>query len=280
MAKPGTETSPDIDVEEKLKEAFARGWSVIVWNDPVNLMDYVVYVFKAVLKMNEKDASRHMWGGPPKGQERGGAGNTGKVGIDRSPLARLRVERHHGAGMTSEPIAPGQWRVSFTEPEADFLVNVLARLGKQYQEDITRMPPTLRAYWQGTITRGEIAGKDDLKESQEVLAEARAELRGERLALVENWMREYELAEERDPWKVEISGAERDEFVAMLNDRRMLLALEAGITEEDMEADLAGFPTKPGALASSKLMCWATSFWLCSGRRFTDHDYHFRPEQI
>jgi ATP-dependent Clp protease adaptor protein ClpS len=60
-AKPGTQTSPDIDVEEKLKEAFARGWSVIVWNDPVNLMDYVVYVFKTVLKMNEKDASRHMW---------------------------------------------------------------------------------------------------------------------------------------------------------------------------------------------------------------------------
>ena len=60
-AKPGTETSPDIDVEEKLKDAFARGWSVVVWNDPVNLMDYVVYVFKTVLKMNEKDASRHMW---------------------------------------------------------------------------------------------------------------------------------------------------------------------------------------------------------------------------
>jgi ATP-dependent Clp protease adaptor protein ClpS len=60
-AKPGTETSPDIDVEDKLKDAFSRGWSVIVWNDPVNLMDYVVYVFKSVLKMNEKDASHHMW---------------------------------------------------------------------------------------------------------------------------------------------------------------------------------------------------------------------------
>jgi ATP-dependent Clp protease adaptor protein ClpS len=60
-AEPGTETTPDIDVEEKLKDAFARGWSVIVWNDPINLMDYVVYVFKAVLKMSERDASRHMW---------------------------------------------------------------------------------------------------------------------------------------------------------------------------------------------------------------------------
>ncbi len=137
--------------------------------------------------------------------------------------------------MTCEKNAHGQWRLSFTGPEAGFLINVLARLGKNYQEDVARMPPALRAYWQGTITRG--GGKDDLKESQEVLAEARTELRAERLALVENWLRDFELAEERDPWKVEISSAERDEFVAMLNDRRMLLALELGVTEQDMEAD-------------------------------------------
>jgi hypothetical protein len=141
--------------------------------------------------------------------------------------------------MTCEPIDPGHWRLSFTEPEAGFLTNVLARLGKHYQEDVARMPPALRAYWQGTISRGGVANRDDLKESQEVLAEARTELRAERLALVENWLRDFELAEERDPWKVEISGAERDEFVAMLNDRRMLLALELGITEADMEADPA-----------------------------------------
>jgi hypothetical protein len=139
--------------------------------------------------------------------------------------------------MTCEQIDPGRWRLSVTEPEAGFILNVLARLGKHYQENISRMPPALRAYWQGTISRGGAAGKDDLKESQEVLAEARAELRAERLALVENWMREFELAEERDPWKVEISSAERDEFVSMLNDRRMLLALEFGITEQDMECD-------------------------------------------
>ena len=72
-----------------------------------------------------------------------------------------------------------------------------------------------------------------------MLAEARSELRGERLALVENWLRDYELSEERDPWKVEITTAERDDFVAMLNDRRMLIAAELGVTELDMEADLS-----------------------------------------
>jgi ATP-dependent Clp protease adaptor protein ClpS len=65
---PGTETTPEIDVEEKLKDAFARGWSVIVWNDPINLMDYVVYVFKTVLKMDNQDASRHMWEVHQKGK--------------------------------------------------------------------------------------------------------------------------------------------------------------------------------------------------------------------
>ncbi len=139
--------------------------------------------------------------------------------------------------MNCEQTAPGQWRLSFLEPEADFLINILARLGRQYQEDIARMPPSLRSYWLGTITKGEVADKDELKESQEVLAEARGELRAERLELVESWIREYELAEERDPWHVELSGAERDEFVAMLNDRRMLLAMELGITEADMEVD-------------------------------------------
>jgi ATP-dependent Clp protease adaptor protein ClpS len=92
-AKPGTETSPDIDVEEKLKEAFARGWSVIVWNDPVNLMDYVVYVFKAVLKMNEKDASRHMWEVHQKGKS--------VVALETREKSELIVHRLRGFGLNA-----------------------------------------------------------------------------------------------------------------------------------------------------------------------------------
>jgi len=140
--------------------------------------------------------------------------------------------------MTSEQIDRGQWQLGFSEPEAEFIINTLAGLGKHYQEDVSKMSPTLRAYWQGTLTRG-AGGTDALKESQEMLSDARNELRSERLELVENWIREYELAEECDPWKVVLSGAERDEFVSMLNDRRMLLAHELGITEADMDANLA-----------------------------------------
>jgi ATP-dependent Clp protease adaptor protein ClpS len=92
-AKPGTETSPDIDVEEKLKEAFSRGWSVLVWNDPVNLMDYVVYVFKTVLKMDEKDASRHMWEVHQKGKS--------VVARETREKSELIVHRLRGFGLNA-----------------------------------------------------------------------------------------------------------------------------------------------------------------------------------
>jgi ATP-dependent Clp protease adaptor protein ClpS len=57
-----TETLPEIIeiTEEKVKDAFQKGWNVIVWNDPVNLMSYVVFVFMKVLGFNKTKATRHM----------------------------------------------------------------------------------------------------------------------------------------------------------------------------------------------------------------------------
>ncbi len=107
------------------------------------------------------------------------------------------------------------------------------------------MPPALRAYWDGKISANTIPPEDELNEAQETLAEARAEMRSERLNLVENWIRTYELAENRNPWTVELTSAERDEFVAMLNDRRLHLAFKSGITETDMEMD-------PGEIAEDE----------------------------
>jgi ATP-dependent Clp protease adaptor protein ClpS len=46
--------------EEKVKDAFARTWNVIVWNDPVNLMSYVVFVFMKVLAFPKEKATKHM----------------------------------------------------------------------------------------------------------------------------------------------------------------------------------------------------------------------------
>jgi ATP-dependent Clp protease adaptor protein ClpS len=45
---------------EKIKEAFEKNWNVIVWNDPINLMSYVVFVFMKVLAFTKEKATKHM----------------------------------------------------------------------------------------------------------------------------------------------------------------------------------------------------------------------------
>src|SRR5213083_1746910 len=57
-----TETLPaPVEItHEKVKEAFEKSWNVIVWNDPVNLMTYVVFVFMKVLAFPKEKATKHM----------------------------------------------------------------------------------------------------------------------------------------------------------------------------------------------------------------------------
>jgi len=39
----------------------ARPWVVRVWNDPINLMSYVTYVFMSHFGFSEQEAERLMW---------------------------------------------------------------------------------------------------------------------------------------------------------------------------------------------------------------------------
>ena len=56
------ETLPETteSTKEKIEEAFEKNWSVIVWNDPINLMTYVVFVFMKVLAFTREKATKHM----------------------------------------------------------------------------------------------------------------------------------------------------------------------------------------------------------------------------
>jgi ATP-dependent Clp protease adaptor protein ClpS len=81
------------DVETRLKDAFSKGWSVVVWNDPINLMDYVVFVFKTVLKMDDGKARTHMLE----------VHNQGKsiVATETKEKAELIVHRLRGFGLNA-----------------------------------------------------------------------------------------------------------------------------------------------------------------------------------
>ena len=57
-----TPAFPDLDerVDEQLGRLAARTWQTVVWNDPVNLMSYVVYVFRTHFGYSREKATTLM----------------------------------------------------------------------------------------------------------------------------------------------------------------------------------------------------------------------------
>jgi ATP-dependent Clp protease adaptor protein ClpS len=52
--------SADADLETRLEVAPDVPWITIVWNDPVNLMSYVAYVFRSYFGFAKEEAERLM----------------------------------------------------------------------------------------------------------------------------------------------------------------------------------------------------------------------------
>lgn len=55
-----SQSSPDIIEQTEVETELAQVWKVIVLNDPVNLMNYVVMVFCKVFGYGEQKAIKHM----------------------------------------------------------------------------------------------------------------------------------------------------------------------------------------------------------------------------
>lgn len=51
---------PDVHVEESLDALVDPGWITLVWNDPVNLMSYVSYVFQTYFGFSREKAEALM----------------------------------------------------------------------------------------------------------------------------------------------------------------------------------------------------------------------------
>ena len=51
---------PDIELNDDAVNALSRPWIVLVWNDPVNLMSYVTYVFQKLFGFSLEKATELM----------------------------------------------------------------------------------------------------------------------------------------------------------------------------------------------------------------------------
>jgi len=91
-------TTPDIvdlpDVD--LADHDVPQWNVVVWNDPVNLMSYVVWVFRSLFGYPEAEATRLMLV----------VHNGGKAIVETAPRERAEMSafrlHHHGLWATLE----------------------------------------------------------------------------------------------------------------------------------------------------------------------------------
>ena len=73
-----------------------RPWNVVVWNDPVNLMTYVVYVFRKLFGFPKEKANRLMLQ----------VHNEGRVIVATGPREKMEMDcfrlHHHGLWATME----------------------------------------------------------------------------------------------------------------------------------------------------------------------------------
>ncbi|MGH8959203.1 MAG: ATP-dependent Clp protease adapter ClpS [Acidimicrobiia bacterium] len=86
LERPVTDTNIDSDVP----------WQVVVWNDPVNLMDYVVWVLRRLFGHSVEEATRLMLA----------VHNEGKATVAQGPREQAEMDAYrlhqHGLWATIE----------------------------------------------------------------------------------------------------------------------------------------------------------------------------------
>jgi ATP-dependent Clp protease adaptor protein ClpS len=85
------EATPSSTAVAEHDEALDRPWVTIVWDDPVNLMRYVTYVFQKVFGYSETKASELMMQVHTEGRAVVSSGDRDKVELD--------VQKLHSAGL-------------------------------------------------------------------------------------------------------------------------------------------------------------------------------------
>ena len=84
------------DIDEVTKTDLDRPWIVIVWNDPINLMSYVTYVFQKLFGYSKEKATKLMLDVHHKGRAVVSSGNREQAEMD---VFRLH---EHGLWATME----------------------------------------------------------------------------------------------------------------------------------------------------------------------------------
>jgi len=91
MTAPVDQEQTQVDPTSGFLEVEDRPWQTVVWNDPVNLMSYVTYIFQKLFGYSREKATKLMLDVHHKGKAVVSEGTKEKVEAD--------VARLHAAGL-------------------------------------------------------------------------------------------------------------------------------------------------------------------------------------
>jgi ATP-dependent Clp protease adaptor protein ClpS len=89
--KPGTRVDRDVETTTDEQVATESPWVTLVWDDPVNLMSYVTYVFQKLFGYSEPHATKLMMQVHEEGKAVVSAGSRESMEVD--------VTKLHAAGL-------------------------------------------------------------------------------------------------------------------------------------------------------------------------------------
>ncbi len=94
MTQTQRQTQGSLDTLERdlLDPSLGLPWQVVVWNDPVNLMDYVAYVFRSYFHYSALEADRLMLAVHEQGRAVVATGSREKCEQDTQAMHRYGLQ--------------------------------------------------------------------------------------------------------------------------------------------------------------------------------------------
>ena len=131
--------------------------------------------------------------------------------------------------------------LDFEGAEKELLFLSLTETQDHYEIEFDSLPESLRKYWSGTLTT---QPDPELAEAAEDLKETRLAWRSDRLKALDRWLASDGLLADPENHRFRLEPDEIDLFLAILNDRRLLLAAHHGFDDPVMEVNPASIDDK------------------------------------
>ena len=130
----------------------------------------------------------------------------------------------------------GSLVLDFEGAEKEILFLSLTEIQEHYEADFEKLPESLKKYWSGTLSA---SADPELAEAAEDLKETRLAWRSDRLKALDRWLSTDGALADLASHGLRLESDEIDLFLAILNDRRLILALLHGFDDPVMEVNPA-----------------------------------------